>query len=557
MQIREFTTDVLVIGSGGAGCRCAIEASNNGADVIMVSKGLTFRSGCTILAEGGYNAAFGYVDAEDSLQLHIQDTLKGGAFINDLLLVHTLVTESPKRLIELETYGSLFDRQEDGRLNQRAFGGQSYRRTCFKGDETGHEMMLGLKQEVIRQDITTHGEVMITKLLLDETKSKVIGAMGISIQDASIFVYNAKTTVMATGGSGWLYPVTSNAIQKTGDGVILAYNAGVDVMDMEMVQFHPTGMLLPQSRRGVLITEAVRGEGGHLINNKGERFMINYDAREELATRDVVARAIYTEIQEGRGTENGGVYLSVTHLPDEQVERKLKTMVEQFKDIGVDILNEPMEVAPTAHHLMGGIKINTDAESNLENFYAAGEVTSGVHGANRLGGNALADTQVFGKIAGENASEKSKNAELIKINPDDIEAEIDRIKSIWTEGSIKPSLLKKQLQNIMWKYVSIVRNEEGLLKAQDELDELSEKLDLLNVPNFNEFNEDLKIALELPNMIQLAKLIVQAALIRQESRGAHYRSDYPDKNDKDYLKSIVLNKNTGESHISRGLFDDW
>ncbi|MBE6487915.1 MAG: fumarate reductase subunit A [Methanosphaera stadtmanae] len=554
MDIQEYECDVLVIGSGGAGCKCAIVASKNEADVIIVSKGLTFKSGCTMLAEGGYNAVFGHVDAEDSLQLHIQDTLKGGAFLNDLMMVHKLVTDSPKRLIELERYGSLFDRLEDGRLNQRAFGGQSYRRTCFKGDQTGHEMMLGLREEVIRENITTHDEVMITKLLFDDENTKIVGAMGISLKDSSIIIYNSKTTVIASGGCGWLYPVTSNASQKTGDGIMMAYNAGVDVMDMEMVQFHPTGMLSPKSRRGVLITEAVRGEGGHLINAEGERFMINYDPREELATRDVVARAIYTEIQEGRGTEDGGVYLSVTHLPEEQVQTKLQTMVMQFKDIGVDIINEPMVVAPTAHHFMGGIKITGDAQTNIENLYAAGEVTSGVHGANRLGGNALADTQVFGKAAGISSSQKVKETSLFKPKQSDIDDEINRIESLWTEGKYKPEDIKKEIQDIMWKYVAIIRDEEGLKQAQKELDDLSEKINNMNIPPHKEYNDELKTALEVISMVDLARLIITSALLRKESRGAHFRSDYPELNDDEYLKSFVLNKDEEIKTVDRGLF---
>ncbi|MBE6493523.1 MAG: fumarate reductase subunit A [Methanosphaera stadtmanae] len=554
MNKREYKCDVLVIGSGGAGCKCGIVASHNGADVIIVSKGLTFKSGCTMLAEGGYNAVFGYVDEEDSLQLHIQDTLKGGAFLNDLDLVYKLVNESPKQLIELESYGSLFDRQDDGRLNQRPFGGQSYRRTCFKGDQTGHEMMIGLRQEVIRENITTHEEVMITKLLFNKEHTKIVGAMGISLKDSAIIIYNSKTTVMASGGSGWLYPVTSNALQKTGDGTVMAYNAGVDIMDMEMVQFHPTGMLYPKSRRGVLITEAVRGEGGYLINKNNERFMINYDPRQELATRDIVARSIYTEIQEGRGTEHGGVYLSVTHLPDEQVQTKLHTMVQQFKDIGIDITKEPMEVAPTAHHMMGGIKINKNCETNIENFYAAGEATSGVHGANRLGGNALADTQVFGNAAGIQASHQVKKIELEEIDSTEVNSEIERIENVWSKGAYKPEELKQAIQEVMWKYVAIVRNETGLKQALNELNDIEEKSKDMDVPEFNEYNEPLKVALEVINMIQLAKLIIKSALLRKESRGAHYRSDYPELNDEEYLKSFVLNKNEDVKTIKRGLF---
>lgn len=556
MEIREYTCDVLVIGSGGAGCKCGIVASKNGQDVILVSKGLTFKSGCTMLAEGGYNAVFGYVDAEDSLQLHIQDTLKGGGFINDLQLIHKLVTESPKRLIELESYGSLFDRQEDGRLNQRAFGGQSYRRTCFKGDQSGHEMMFGLKEEIIREGVETHGEVMITKLLYDEDHTKIVGAMGLSLQDSAIIVYNSKTTVITTGGCGWLYPVTSNAVQKTGDGVVMAYEAGADLMDMEMVQFHPTGMLSPKSRRGVLITEAVRGEGGYLINADGERFMINYDPRQELATRDIVARSIYTEIHEGRGTEDGGVYLSVTHLPKEQVETKLQTMVQQFKDVGVDIINEPMVVAPTAHHFMGGIRINTDCETNVENLYAAGEASSGVHGANRLGGNALADTQVFGNAAGIASSKKAQSISLSAPDKNQINQEISRIEGICGDGKNRPMDIKSKIQEIMWKYVAIVRDETGLKQAQIELNKLEEMTHDMKVGNDKKYNDELVVAIEVISMIKLAKLIVKSALLRKESRGAHFRSDYPELNDEEYLKSFILNKNGEVKTVKRGLFAD-
>ena len=319
MERETYHTDVLVIGSGGAGCRAAIEAKKHDLDVIIVSKGLSYKSGCTTLAEGGYNAAFAYVDAEDSVQAHLEDTLKGGGYLNDPELARILVEEAPDRLTELESYGALFDRQESGELNQRPFGGQTYRRTCFQGDRTGHEMMTALKEEVIRQDIQTVDEVMITSLIQDED-GQVGGACGVSLQSTEFVVFHAKSTIIATGGAGWIYPVTSNALQKTGDGYALAWNAGADLLDMEQVQFHPTGMLYPDSRRGVLVTEAVRGEGGRLINSQGKRFMTNYDSRGELATRDVVARAIYNEIMEGRGTENGGVYLDVTHLPAEVIE---------------------------------------------------------------------------------------------------------------------------------------------------------------------------------------------------------------------------------------------
>jgi fumarate reductase (CoM/CoB) subunit A len=284
--------------------------------------------------------------------------------------------------------------------------------------------------------------------------------------------------------------------------------------------------------------------------------MINYDPREELATRDIVARAIYNEIQEGRGTEEGGVYLSVTHLPEEQVQKKLKTMIHQFKDVGVDIINEPMIVAPTAHHFMGGIRIDGNCETSVENLFAAGEATSGVHGANRLGGNALADTQVFGNIAGIQSSKRAQNIELDDIDENEIKSEIDRINGIWTEGTYNPEDIKQELREIMWEHVAIIRDETGLMEAETKLNELETKTKDMNVQNFKEYNNGLVTALEVISMLKLAKLIVKSALLRKESRGAHFRSDYPEKNDFEYLKSFVLNKNEDVRTIKRGLFDD-
>ena len=543
--------DVLVIGSGGAGCRAAIESRKYNLDVIIISKGLSFKSGCTTLAEGGYNAAFGYVDSEDSVDSHFQDTMKGGAYLNDMELVEILVKEAKDRLMELEDFGAIFDRQESGKLNQRAFGGQSFRRTCFQGDRTGHEMMMALKEEVTRQKIDTFDELMITSLLTDENSKKVIGAVGVSLRNSKIIIFKSKSTVIASGGAGWLYPVTSNAIQKTGDGYSLAYNAGADVLDMEQIQFHPTGMLYPASRRGVLITEAVRGEGGKLFNVKMERFMKNYDERGELATRDVVARAIYNEIREGRGTDNGGVYLDVTHLPNEIIEEKLETMLFQFMDIGIDIRKQAMEVAPTAHHVMGGARIKPNCETTVKNLYAAGEVTGGVHGANRLGGNALADTQVFGKRAGESAAKNALSSEFI-FNELQVNQEEDRISNIFKEGDIYPHEIKTSLMETMWENVAIIRNENGLKSAMKKIEELQMKTSNMNVPEGRGFNKNLLDALEIKNMLIVASLVTQSALLRRESRGSHYREDYPETDER-WKRSIVMNKNTDFSYLKRGL----
>ena len=474
METKTISSDVLIIGSGGAGARAAIEVDNAGLKALIVSKGLSFRSGCTGMAEGGYNAVFKAVDEEDTIDAHIYDTLKGGSYLNDSKLVDILVNESPKRLIDLENYGALFDRQESGKINQRAFGGQQYRRTCFQGDRTGHEIITALKEEITKRDIETLDEVMVTNLILsqDARPPRVIGAVGLDLKNSDIIFLQAKSVIIATGGAGQLYPVTSNTVQKNGDGYALAWNVGANLIDMEEVQFHPTGMVAPESKKGVLVTEAVRGEGGILLNKNKERFMKKYSPEKmELSTRDVVARSIYTEIIEGRGTENGGVYLDISHLDADVIEEKLETMVLQFKDVDVDITKEPMEVAPTAHHFMGGVKINENCESSIANLYAAGEASGGVHGANRLGGNALADTQVFGKISGENAAEAAKTVDFEE-NPEMFKAEEDRITGLIKDGSVKPQELKKRIKQLMWEKVSIIRNEKNLNEALKELMEM-------------------------------------------------------------------------------------
>jgi len=540
MKIKTISTDVLIIGSGGAGSRAAIEVDDAGLKALIVSKGLSFRSGCTGMAEGGYNAVFKTVDKDDSIEAHIKDTLKGGSYLNDEKLVNILVSESPKRLIDLENYGALFDRQESGQIDQRPFGGQTYRRTCYQGDRTGAELLNALKEEIIKRDIECIEEVMITSLVTDD--DQVIGATGLDLKDSSLIYFKAKSVILASGGAGQLYPVTSNTFQKNGDGFAIAYRAGANLVDMEQVQFHPTGMVAPESKKGVLVTEAVRAEGGKLINSEGERFMSKYAPEKmELATRDVVARSIYQEIIEGRGTENGGVYLDISHLDDDYIDEKLETMVLQFENVGVDIKHEPIEVAPTAHHFMGGLKINTDASSSLDNLFGAGEVCGGVHGANRLGGNALADTQVFGKIAGESASKAAKETEL-KTNEEQVNQEASRIEGLIKKGSIKPQEFKNRIKNLMWEKVAIVRDEKTLNEALKELQEMQKELENLDVSDKKQYNNDLMTALEVINMVEICILTVKSAILRRESRGAHYRSDFPETKE-EWKKSIIFNKN--------------
>ena len=540
MEIKTISTDVLIIGSGGAGSRAAIEVDDAGLKATIVSKGLSFRSGCTGMAEGGYNAVFKAVDKDDSIEAHIKDTLKGGSYLNDKKLVEILVNESPKRLIDLENYGALFDRQESGEIDQRPFGGQTYRRTCYQGDRTGAELLNALKEEIIKRDIECIEEVMITSLITDD--DVVIGATGLNLKDSSLIYFKSKSTILASGGAGQLYPVTSNTFQKNGDGYAIAYRAGANLVDMEQVQFHPTGMVAPESKKGVLVTEAVRAEGGKLINKDGERFMSKYAPEKmELATRDVVARSIYQEIIEGRGTENGGVYLDISHLDDDYIDEKLETMVLQFENVGVDIKHGPIEVAPTAHHFMGGLKINTDGSSSLENLFGAGEVCGGVHGANRLGGNALADTQVFGKISGESAAKAAKENEL-KTNEEQVKKEASRIEGLIKTGTIKPQEFKNRIKSLMWEKVAIVRDEKTLNDALKELLEMQKELENLDVGSQKQYNTDLVTALEVINMVEICILVVKSAIIRRESRGAHFRSDFPEIKD-EWKKSIILNKN--------------
>ena len=539
MEIKTISTDVLIIGSGGAGSRAAIEVDDAGLKATIVSKGLSFRSGCTGMAEGGYNAVFKTVDKDDSIEAHINDTMKGGSYLNDKKLVEILVNESPKRLIDLENYGALFDRQESGEIDQRPFGGQTYRRTCYQGDRTGAELLNALKEEIIKRGIECIEEVMVTSLVTD--KNQVIGATGLDLKDSSLIYFQAKSVILASGGAGQLYPVTSNTFQKNGDGFAIAYRAGANLVDMEQIQFHPTGMVAPESKKGVLVTEAVRAEGGKLINSEGERFMSKYAPEKmELATRDVVARSIYQEIIEGRGTENGGVYLDISHLDDDYIDEKLETMVLQFDNVGVDIKHEPIEVAPTAHHFMGGVKINPDASASLKNLYGAGEVCGGVHGANRLGGNALADTQVFGKIAGVSASQAAKSTEL-KTNDGQVKEEASRIESLIKKGSIKPQEFKNRIKKLMWEKVAIVREEKTLNDALKELLDMQKDLENLDVSDKTQYNTDLVTALEVINMVEICILSVKSAILRRESRGAHYRSDFPETND-EWKRSIVMNK---------------
>jgi fumarate reductase (CoM/CoB) subunit A len=504
------TAHVLVIGSGGAGVRAAIEASEYG-ETLLVSKTLAGKGGCTTMAEGGYNAV---LREQDSCEIHFEDTLNGGAWLNDPELVQILVKEAPDRIHDLLRWGAVFDVTGSCQVAQRPFGGQRFPRTCYAGDRTGHEMMLTLIDRLNATGVRVVNEVTIISLLKDG--ERVNGAAGLD-QKGNLSIFLADSIVLATGGGTKIYDISTNSSSGTGDGYSLGYSAGAELIDMEQVQFHPTGAVFPYDARGRLVTEAVRGEGGILKNALGERFMGRYDPdRMELSTRDVVSRAIATEIMEGRGTKNGGVYLDVTHLPHSQVETRLPVMLEQFLQFGVDIREEPMEVAPTAHHIMGGLRITAHGETTVPGLYACGEVAGGVHGANRLGGNALADTQVFGKRAGEAAGKVKVRQN--RANPIQIEAIQKQLES-FLHGDVSPSAVVRSLQIAMWEGAGIFRNSADLEKTLGVIEHLGTlRLKAATPANFAE-------CCIARHMLACATLVVQGALLRKESRGAHVRRD--------------------------------
>jgi fumarate reductase (CoM/CoB) subunit A len=524
---------VLVIGSGGAGVRAAIEASQYGS-VVLISKTLVGKGGCTTMAEGGFNAV---MRDEDSCGIHYEDTMKGGAFLNDPKLVDILVKEAPLRMGDLVKWGAVFDFTDSDEVAQRPFGGQRFPRTCYAGDRTGHEMMVTLVERLDGTDVETLQEYTITELLKDG--DRVIGAMALS-EKGDLVILRADSTILATGGGTKVYDVSTNSSSGTGDGYALGYRAGAELIDMEMVQFHPTGAVFPYDARGRLVTEAVRGEGGLLKNSNGERFMKNYDPqRMELSTRDVVARAIATEIRQGRGTPNGGVWLDVTHLPREQIETRLPVMLEQFLKFGVDIRTTPMEVAPTAHHIMGGLRITPDCHTTLPGLFACGEVAGGVHGANRLGGNSLAETQVFGRRAGSAAGTAGKRQK--RVDGVQIQRQQERL-GRFMNGTKSPSRVRMLLQQAMWDGANIFRNATDLKKALAAAGVLADK------PLRAETSRNLAECCTVENMCLTASLICRCALIREESRGAHVRTDIKQSFDAEhspYGHTVISKKGQG------------
>ncbi len=541
----KIKTDVLVIGAGGAGLRAAISAADAGLKTAVVSKSLIGKAH-TVMAEGGIAASLGNVDSKDNWKVHFGDIMEEGVYLSNWRTAEILAKEVPDRVFELEKWGALFDRTPDGRILQRAFGGHTYRRLCHVGDRTGLELIRTLQDQALHRDIDVIDELYITQLVKDG--DRVCGAIGIKMNTGEFYAISAKAVVIATGGAGKVYKVTSNSWESTGDGIKLAYEVGATLMDMEMFQFHPTGMVYPPGVRGLLVTEGVRGDGGLLYNNKMERYMLKYSPeKKELDARDVVARANYAEIQAGRGTEHGGVYLDISHKSPQYIKEKLPHMYMQFLEFaGVDITKEKMEVAPTTHYQMGGIRFDPETcMSSVNGLFAAGEVACGLHGANRLGGNSLADILVFGKRAGDNAAIFAKDKDMKEIPEEEVQSQISYVLSFLKEKGTNPYSIMDQLTTAMSDNVGIIRDEEHLNKALEKVLELKKQYSTLGVPGGRRYNHGLLACMELKSMLIVSEAIVRSALLRKESRGAHARSDYPKKS-KEWLKNIIIN-NDGEN----------
>jgi succinate dehydrogenase / fumarate reductase flavoprotein subunit len=520
--------DVLIIGAGGAGLRAAIEALAHGAKVGLVCKSLLGKAH-TVMAEGGIAAAMGNVDSADDWRTHFRDTMRGGKFMNHWRMAQLHAQESPERVNELEQWGALFDRTEDGKILQRPFGGHTFRRLCHVGDRTGLEMIRTLQDRGVSLGVDVYMECTVTRLLTDG--GRIAGAFAYWREQGRFVVFKAKSVVIATGGIGKSYEVTSNSWEYTGDGEALAYHVGAELKDMEFVQFHPTGMVWPPGVKGILVTEAVRGEGGILRNKEGFRFMEKYDPKKmELSTRDVVARAIYTEVKEGRGTPHGGAFLDISHKPAEYVKKKLPSMYHQFKDLAdVDITKGPMEVGPTCHYLMGGINVHPEtAESTVPGLFAAGEAAAGLHGANRLGGNSLSDLLVFGRRAGGAAADYAKKVSMPSVDSRQIEETEKAILAPFENtGGENPYTVHQDLQHMMQYMVGIFRVEADLKQALEELEKLKARTKNLKVEGSRMFNPGWHLAIDLGSMLICSEAIARGALARQESRGGHSRLDFP------------------------------
>ena len=580
-EYQTFEHDVLVIGAGGAGLRAAIEASAAGVTVGIVCKSLLGKAH-TVMAEGGVAAALANVDERDNWKVHFADTMRGGQYLNNWRMAELHAKEAPDRVRELEAWGALFDRTKDGRILQRNFGGHKYPRLAHVGDRTGLEMIRTLQDHGVHRGIDVHMECTVITLLKDG--DRVVGAFGYDRERGRFRLFKARAFVLATGGIGRAYKITSNSWEYTGDGQALAYHAGAELMDMEFVQFHPTGMVWPPSVQGILVTEGVRGEGGVLQNKEGKRFMFDdipelyknqtadnpeegwrycqgdKEARRppELLTRDHVARCIVREIKAGRGSPHDGVFLDISWIKEkipkaaEHIKKKLPSMYHQFKQLAdIDITQEPMEVGPTTHYIMGGVRVDGDTQmSTVPGLFAAGEVAAGLHGANRLGGNSLSDLLVFGQRAGKFAAQFAKEQGAGEINVAQVEQAAQRALEPFERNGANaegPYQIQHALQEMMQDLVGIVRKEDEMLRALEGLQKLRKRGGQVAVPGNREYNPGWHTALDLDNLLTVSEAIARAAVERKESRGAHFREDYPDKDAAAGKFNIVVRKGTDGS----------
>ena len=569
-----FEHDVLIIGAGGAGLRAAIEASAAGVSVGLVCKSLLGKAH-TVMAEGGIAAALANVDERDNWKVHFADTMRGGQYVNNWRMAELHAKEAPGRVRELEAWGAVFDRTKDGRILQRNFGGHKYPRLAHVGDRTGLEMIRTLQDHGVHQGIDVHMEQTILSLLKDG--ERVVGAFGYERERGRFKIFRAKAVVLATGGIGRAYKITSNSWEYTGDGHSLAYEAGAELLDMEFIQFHPTGMVWPPSVMGILVTEGVRGDGGTLTNKEGRRFMFddipeNYLAQTadneeegwrycqgdknarrppELLTRDHVSRCIVREIKEGRGSPHGGVFLDISwikkKLPnaEEYIKRKLPSMYHQFKQLAdIDITKEPMEVGPTTHYIMGGVRVDPDTQmSRVAGLFAAGECAAGINGANRLGGNSLSDLLVFGKRAGEFAAKFAKENSLGDVDNAKVDiAAREALAPFEQNGRENPYEVQQCLQEIMQDSVGIVRHESEMKSALEHLGKFWQDVKRVGITGNREFNPGWHTALDLKNLLTVSEAITRAALERKESRGAQFREDYPNKDDAFGKVNTIISK---------------
>jgi succinate dehydrogenase / fumarate reductase flavoprotein subunit len=577
--------DVLVIGAGGAGLRAAIEASASGVSVGLVCKSLLGKAH-TVMAEGGIAAALANVDERDNWRVHFADTMRGGQYVNNWRMAELHAKEAPDRVRELEAWGAMFDRTKDGRILQRNFGGHRYPRLAHVGDRTGLEMIRTLQDHGIHQGIDVHMECTIVRLLT--SAGRVVGAFGYERERGRFKLFRAKAIVLATGGVGRAFKITSNSWEYTGDGHTLAYDVGAELLDMEFVQFHPTGMIWPPSVRGILVTEGVRGEGGVLTNNLGRRFMFddipaNYKGQTadneeegwrytqgdksarrppELLTRDHVSRCIMREVKAGRGSPHGGVFLDISwikkRLPNgaEHIKKKLPSMYHQFKQLAdLDITQEPMEVGPTTHYIMGGVRVDADTQmSTVPALFAAGECAAGINGANRLGGNSLSDLLVFGKRAGEFAAKYAKECQPGPIDAGEVEEGARRALEPFERGPAgePPYQIQYALQDMMQDLVGIVRNEPEMLRALEGLRTLRDRSSHVGVGGHREYNPGWHAALDLHNLLTVSEAITRCAIERKESRGGHFRDDYPEKGESYSICNLVVRKGRdGAMEVSR------